>query len=105
MVTLDRIRLRGLLKENPALCRVFPLLRTEWIPAVCIPGASRSSAHAHLRNRQPAPRAAWLNRSPASALVAGASSERRLLTAEFRMQLNVRELDELTVEYPFVSSS
>ena len=50
MVTLDRIRLRGLLKENPAICRVFPF----WVAHSCITGASHlPSSGPRLRTAAP----------------------------------------------------
>jgi hypothetical protein len=45
MATHDRIRLTGLLKENPAICRVF-LFKAE---QPCINGASRDSAFSTFR--------------------------------------------------------
>jgi len=41
MVTQDRIRLTGLLKENPAICRVFPFWGTGRLARACITRASR----------------------------------------------------------------
>jgi len=43
MVTPDRIRLRGLLQENPAICRVFLFLDAECFAGACITHASRRS--------------------------------------------------------------
>ena len=41
MVIQDRIRLRGLLTENPAICRVFLFHGTDAVEAACITRASR----------------------------------------------------------------
>jgi hypothetical protein len=81
MVTPDRIRLRGLLRENPAICRVFLF----W-------GRPRASpVHHDLRERAlrdcPTRRnavgqSAWLSQIPAPCLPMFACSERRLLNEQ-----------------------
>jgi hypothetical protein len=83
MVTLDRIRLTGLLKENPAICRVFPFLGTGRLVVACITRASRNSESSSAegdKTKRPSARTARLGQIAAVFRRRSFGSERRLLT-------------------------